>query len=316
MRNTVIAACGLTIALGWRPSVLWAQSEPQASSVGQTTLTIARVSDDPKRHYAKFKPFIDYLARQLAPMGIEEGRVVFMKNNQELIQALKRGEVDLVSETVFSTLAYEEAAGAKILLRRWKKGSSQYRSVIFVRKDSGLNTLEDLKGKTLAVEDPGSTSSYLLPAAILKQRGMKLVSLASFKEKPGPDEVGYAFSGGEASLAHWVYRGLADAGAVSNEEFQDAGDMPQEFLPHFQVIFESPPVPRNLISVRPGLDARLEKAITDALLKMPWTEEGPRVMKSFDNTGNFDTLLGGAQEALSEIRVLYPLLRDELLGDL
>ncbi|MCH7650610.1 MAG: PhnD/SsuA/transferrin family substrate-binding protein, partial [Nitrospinae bacterium] len=46
------------------------------------------------------------------------------------------------------------------------------RTRIFVRKDSGLKTLADLKGKTIAFTDPISSSGYLYPLDLFKSEGL------------------------------------------------------------------------------------------------------------------------------------------------
>jgi phosphonate transport system substrate-binding protein len=38
---------------------------------------------------------------------------------------------------------------------------------MLARKDSGINTLEDMKGKKLGFADPDSTSGYLVPSVAL-----------------------------------------------------------------------------------------------------------------------------------------------------
>lgn len=48
-----------------------------------------------------------------------------------------------------------------------------YRSVIAVHKDSGIKSLEELKGKTIAMSDLGSTSGQLGPTKILVDAGLQ-----------------------------------------------------------------------------------------------------------------------------------------------
>ena len=49
-----------------------------------------------------------------------------------------------------------------------KDGSTYYYSVMVVRPDSGIKSMEDMKGHSLAWADPNSTSGYLIPSATLK----------------------------------------------------------------------------------------------------------------------------------------------------
>ena len=301
------------LSIGLLLSIAHRALAAEPSSAGQTTIAIGRVSDNPKKHYKEFKPFIDYLARQLAPLGIREGKVVFTKDNHELIGHLRNGTVDIVSETPFSSLLYMDQTGAKILLRRWKNVSSRYSSIIFARKDSGIHSLEELKGKKIAFEDPGSTSGYLLPKAVFKQKGIEMVELKSLQDPVPPDKVGYLFAGGEINLTHWVHRGMAAAGALSDLEFRDPEEVPESFLPDFQPLYESIFVPRNLILVRAGMDPRLEEAIKQVLLSMKDEEDGQVIMRKFNKTSNFDELPGGSDEALREVRKLYELIREDIL---
>ena len=55
-----------------------------------------------------------------------------------------------------------------------KDGSTYYYSVMVVRADSGIRSLDDMKGRSLAWADPNSTSGYLIPSATLKAKGIKL----------------------------------------------------------------------------------------------------------------------------------------------
>lgn len=58
-----------------------------------------------------------------------------------------------------------------ILVQQQTDGSLGYHSVLYVRADSGITSLEQLKGKSLAFADPNSASGYLYPAFELKEQG-------------------------------------------------------------------------------------------------------------------------------------------------
>ena len=60
----------------------------------------------------------------------------------------------------------------KLLLRRWKSGMADYYSVIFTKRNSGIKSLEDLKGKT-RLRGCGSTSGYLLPKFVFAPPGIE-----------------------------------------------------------------------------------------------------------------------------------------------
>ena len=152
----------------------------------------------------------------------------------------------------------------------------------------------------------------MVPKAVLKQRGFELVELKTPQDPVPPERVGYVFLGGELNISHAVHRGEVDAGALSNEEFDDPEAVPDAFRPDFQVIYDSPPVPRHLVSVRPGMDPTLEAAIIRVLLDMKNTEAGRQVLQAFEKS-QFEELAGGPDAALRDVKALYHLVRDEVL---
>ena len=56
-----------------------------------------------------------------------------------------------------------------VLTRMQPSGDTGYYSVMVARKDSGIKTLDDVKGKRLGFADPNSTSGYLIPSIELAE---------------------------------------------------------------------------------------------------------------------------------------------------
>jgi len=133
-------------------------------AVDKDTLVIGKVTVSEREHiHQSMKPLVDYVASKLADFGIAKGDVFFARNNQEMIDALRKGKVDWVTDSTFSALILSEKTEAKIVLKRWHSRGSDYHGVIIVKKDSSVKGINDLRGKTIAFEDVGSTSSYFLP---------------------------------------------------------------------------------------------------------------------------------------------------------
>src|SRR6187549_1374855 len=120
----------------------------QAVNLSQEqVLAIGVVSDDPAGEIEAAQPFADYMVKQLSDLGIKQGTIVVTPDIETMIEKLKSGEVDLYYESAYGALAAYEDAGAVPLLRGWRKGVGEYHSIIWVRKDSGITSVEDLKGK-------------------------------------------------------------------------------------------------------------------------------------------------------------------------
>lgn len=61
-------------------------------------------------------------------------------------------------------------AAVPIMTRMQPSGDTGYYSVMVTRADSGIETLEDMKGKSLGYADPNSTSGYLIPNVELDEQ--------------------------------------------------------------------------------------------------------------------------------------------------
>jgi len=145
-----------------------------ASDNDSIVLRIGKVSSQPRKHYPRFQNMASFLMTHLKEKGVSEIEVLFAKDNEEMIQFLKEEKIDIVSETMFSAILYQEMADVDILLREWRNNVPEYHTVFFTRKDSGITSLSDLRGKILAFEDPGSTSAYFLPTAVLYANNIRM----------------------------------------------------------------------------------------------------------------------------------------------
>jgi phosphonate transport system substrate-binding protein len=99
-------------------------------------------------------------------------RVTVASDYAAVVEALRNKSADLAFlHPAGYVLANREAKAMIVAQDRWH-GNTSYRARIFVRKDSGLKTLEELRGKTIAFVDPTSTSGYVWPMVMLIKRGL------------------------------------------------------------------------------------------------------------------------------------------------
>ena len=265
----------------------------------EDTLVIGRVSDNPEKTYKELKPIADYMVSHLHDLGITKSSVIIAKNAKEMIKLLKEGKIDWVQKGVFQAILYEQQAGMEITLRSWREGVPDYYTVIFTRNDSGINSLSNLKGKKIAFQDSGSTSSFFTPAAALRKAGLDLVELSSPKEKIPADKVGYAFAGDEISISTWVHRGLTDAGAYHNQDWDNPTHNPAPMKKDLKIIYRSEKLPRMIELVRKDLDPAVKERIKETLLK---AHEDPAAKDALlhygPRTAKFDEFKGSAQAEL------------------
>lgn len=92
-----------------------------------------------------------------------------------VIQAFAAGQVDLSYMSPASyAAAWLESKGNILPLTtsQEKDGGISYVAVAYVRADSGITTIEQLKGKSLAWADPNSASGYLIPRSEFRAMGI------------------------------------------------------------------------------------------------------------------------------------------------
>jgi len=276
-------------------------------------LVLGRVSQGPTKHYPGMVPLAEYAASRMRDLGIRRGGVLLARDNAELVRYLKEGKVDWVSETPFSALYYQEAAGGDVLLLRWKKGVARYRTVFFTKKDSGIHSLDDLRGRVLAFNDLGSTTSFLFPVAILKQKEIGLVRLKSRGDRPPPDQVGYLFThGDEVTVSTWVHRGLADAGAFSDLDWNSEQTTPTSFRDNFKIIYQSPLIPRALEITRKDLDPRIRDRLKQILLHLHEDPQAASMLEDYSRTLKFDRVDKNMAKELDNLREWYQRVRMEV----
>jgi phosphonate transport system substrate-binding protein len=255
-----------------------------------------RVFDDPVRAIRDRQEFVDYLAKKLAPFGIRGGKILVVEKMHQLSQALKEGKVDLFHDSVAPTLVLSKWAGSVPVLRQWKYGEADYKGLIVVRKESGINSLAELKGKVIAFEEPHSTSATILPRMLLEKKKLKLVQIKA-SDSVNPHAVGYIYGSDGNSLNVLITR-RADAAATIHRELDR---LKPEIRDSLKILDSTIAVPRNLIAVRRDLDPTLLKELKRVLVDMNKDPEGQQVLKKSQNTTKFDEIPPGSLDQFNHI---------------
>jgi len=102
-------------------------------------------------------------------------RLVMAADYAGVIQAFAAKQVDAsyMSPAAYAA-AWVESGGnvVPILTTLEKDGTKSYVSVMYVRADSGITSVEDMKGRAMAWSDPNSASGYLIPRAEFRAAGI------------------------------------------------------------------------------------------------------------------------------------------------
>jgi phosphate/phosphite/phosphonate ABC transporter binding protein len=275
-----------------------------------STLTIGRVSNDPEKTHKQLKPILDYVVDKLRDVGVVDGAIRIAKDQNEMVGYLKQGKVDWVQKGVFDALVYQKDAGVEIALRSWREQVPNYYSIIFSRKDSSVGSLKDLVGKKIAFQDKDSTSAFFVPSAVLRKAGFELVELSSPRETVPHGKIGYVFAGKELSITTWVHRGLADAGAYHNQNWQKPADNPEGMKKDLRIIYQGRPMPRMIEMFAKVLDPKVKTKLKQVLLHAHEDPAAADALKAYGpDTTKFDEFNGKTKDELTEAMSLAKFMK-------
>ncbi len=103
-------------------------------------------------------------------IGVSEVKLFPAADYDGVIQGLLGGTLDyaeLGASGYAKVYLTDPKAVDPVLTTQQVDGATGYYSIMLARKDSGIKTLDDMKGKSLGFADPDSTSGYLVPSVAL-----------------------------------------------------------------------------------------------------------------------------------------------------
>jgi phosphonate transport system substrate-binding protein len=230
----------------------------------------AHAGTDPQRLVVSLTP-------EAAPIELEldaEGLAAFLSAELEMevvsrvdgdytgtVEAMRAGHAHIAFLSPLASALAHEMAGARTILAEERNGLPYYKSRFWVRKDSGIDGLEDLRGKTVAFNDPLSASGYLFPLAKLIEEGL-VADADGLKGFFGR----VYFAGGTELSLRALMNGFVDVAGVSMygpEVFLSPEERAE--LTH---VAEHGPIPNHGIAVSGDLPEALVARIEAALLKL------------------------------------------------
>lgn len=171
------------------------------------------------------------------------------------------------------TEASEKANAEALVLELDKDGQPGYTGIIVARKDSGITSMEQAKGKTFAFTDPNSTSGFLVPNVIFA-RDMKVDPKQYFKD--------VRFSGSHGASILAVKNGSIDVAATNDIDLNRMIQKGSVAMDEFVILRKSDLIPGAPMAARKDLPASLKAAFAGALLQI---NDDPEALEILQNGG-------------------------------
>jgi len=177
-------------------------------------------------------------------------------------------------------LAHRKLGIQAVARPEYPDGTSTYHGLLFVRKDSGIAGVEDMKGKRFAFVDKATTAGYLLPLYYFKTQGV---------DDPSTWLKETYFAGTHEGVIRDVLEQKADIGAAKNTIFSWLASNDPRISKELSILTRSPDVPENALCVRADLDESLKNGLRIELLSMDQSEAGKEILRSFGAARFIDT---------------------------
>ncbi len=251
LTSSLIYSLFLPVLLSWGSS-LFGNSGPE--------LKIVFIAyENPDQLVEEVAPVIEYLERELQ-ISVKD----FVATDYSgVVEALRNQTADVGFMGPLQYIMAHQQTGAVPLLGEIYNGKSTYVSRIFVRKDSGFNKLEDLRGKNIAFVDPISSSGFMYPLDIFRQAGLATGRPEDYFGK-------IYFAGGDEQAIRAVYNRFVDAAGAGQFAYHLLRPEERDSV---DLLAESRPIPSHCLVARKGLEVTIINRLKKALLAL--NKEGP-----------------------------------------
>ena len=215
-------------------------------------LGVGLFQPDREKNDATYRPLAQYLAVKLnRPVELRT-----VDSWEGLAKSLANGETDLALMGPWGYVLANHQAGAQVISTILYDGKPEYFAIMITHPNSGIEKPADLKGRTFAFGDKGSTSGYLIPLHYLMTQG--ITPEAYFSK---------VVHTSHQAIETQVTQGVLDAGADYNRNRNamiEQGLIKPELS---KIIWTSDPLPNDAFAVSKTLagDAALIGQLQDAL---------------------------------------------------
>ncbi len=225
----------------------------------------------PRRPIAKTYKFFKPLAEKLSKELGEPVKLIVAKNFKEFWKGAKSGKYDIVHYNQYHYLLNHKEKGYRVIAVNEEFGSKTLAGALSVRKDSGINSINDLKGKTILFGGgKKAMGSYIAPTAVLKKAGLVA----------GKDYT-VIFSKNPPSAVIGVYNKAADAAGTGNVILKVKGVTKKIDVSQMKILVESEPFIHLVWAVKGDMPtdkaSKIQTILTTLKTKAPAVLKAARV---------------------------------------
>lgn len=231
--------------------------------------------------------FIKYLNKNLSKARI---RVLACSNADDYLAKLQKRVFDF---TIINGQLVLDAERNGYSIVGKMGDDDKYRSVIFVRKDSAINKLSDLAGKTLTTSGPNALAGTMMPLFFLYKNGVNVKK--DLKRLYAPSF--------ESTIMN-VYLGRCSAGASKRAIAMDMLKQRPQLDSKLVIKWETPPLINNALFIRSDMDRLIAAELTKLIFTLQDNEEGRKALVPLD-VSKFEKASSETYKPLKEFLAEY-----------
>ena len=221
----------------------------------------------------RFRPLAAFLSERVGA----EIELTMLSRYGNIVERIQGKELDAAFLGSFTGALASAQLGMQPVARPINPdGSSTYWGYVFVRGDSGIETVEQMRGQRLALVEKATTAGYVFPVAFFRRNGVQ--DLESYFSD-------VQFWGSHDASIQAVLDGQADVGAAKNTIWDHLAAEDPRVTEELVILATSPKVPSNGLFLSREVDPALRAEIRSTLLTLHEDPEGAEVLRELRALG-------------------------------
>jgi phosphonate transport system substrate-binding protein len=224
----------------------------------------------PKETIKLYTPMANYLGEKLGKRVKLE-----VANNLDLFwENVQNKKYDLVHFNPYQYVRSHKNQGYQVILKNEEFGKDTVAGAIVVRKDSGIESINDLRGKkVIYFGGPKAMLSYMVNTSTLIRAGLN------------KNDFGQEFTNSPNNAVFAVYFGQADAAGIGNRGLQQPSVVKRIDTSKMKYLVQSEPLTHLPWAVNETLPPELREDIQKHLANLKNSQSGENILKTAKLTG-------------------------------
>ena len=214
----------------------------------------------------RYAPLFAYLSDTLG-VNFE---TVSLANYGESLNLLHYQKLDgALVGSLTEAMAIKGFGAEPVVSLRYLGGAAANNGIIFVRKESGIQSAEDMRGKRMVFVDPATAAGYLIPRNFFQGLG-----IADYRKWFGE----FYFSGSQEDAIRDVLDGQADIGAAEYNIFSMLSRKDPRIDKELKIFATLTDIPPCGLVLRKGIPSEFKDSLRRELLSLQKTAKGRSIL--------------------------------------